>query len=151
MAGLECLPHRVRSTNTLKGVVETAIGHVYEVSHQIFVLQRVHKIGHAKLLAQCLFVWIGVYANNARGAHQASALNHIEANTAKPKHSHRGTRLDLHGEGNGADARGDSAADVTDFVERGVFTNLRQCDFWQNREVGERRAAHVVQHGCAIQ
>src|SRR6184192_989406 len=39
----------------------------------------------------------------------------------------------LGGVEDGADAGGDAAADVANFVERGVFANFRDCDLGQHR------------------
>ena len=39
-----------------------------------------------------------------------------------------------------------AAADIADLVERGILADLRQRDLRQHREVGERRAPHVVVH-----
>src|SRR5581483_6878848 len=57
-----------------------------------------------------------------------------------------GARLDLGGVDDRPDAGGHTAADVTDLLERGIFADLRHRDLGQDREVGERRAAHVVVH-----
>ena len=49
-----------------------------------------------------------------------------------------------------ADAGGDAAADVADLVERRVLAHLGERDLRQHREIGEGRAAHVVEHGVAV-
>ena len=44
-----------------------------------------------------------------------------------------------------ADAGGDAAADVADLVERRVLAHLGERDLGQHGEIGEGRAAHVVE------
>ena len=50
----------------------------------------------------------------------------------------------------GADAGGDAAADVADLVEGRVLAHFRDGDLRQHGEVGEGRAAHVVEHRIAV-
>src|SRR5436190_17549791 len=51
----------------------------------------------------------------------------------------------------GADAGGDAAADVADFVERGVFANFRDCDLGQHGEIRESGRAHVMVQFLAVE
>jgi hypothetical protein len=69
----------------------------------------------------------------------------------RPEHDDVRARLDLRGVDHRADAGGHAAADVADLVERRVLADLRERDLRQHREVGERRAAHVVVDGLAVE
>ena len=69
-----------------------------------------------------------------------------------PKSEHRdiGAGPDLGGVDDGADAGGHAAADVADLVEGRVLAHFRQRDLRQHREVGEGRAAHIVEDRVAV-
>jgi hypothetical protein len=62
----------------------------------------------------------------------------------EPEHDGLGAGLHLGGVEDGADAGGDAAADVADFVERRVLTNFCDCDLGQHREIRESGRAHVM-------
>ena len=106
---------------------------------------------HAELARQRLARRIEVDADDHVGAGHPRALHHVEADAAQAEHHDIGAGLDLRRVDDGADARGDAAADVADLVERRVLADFRERDLGQHGEVGERRAAHVVVQRLAAQ
>ena len=70
---------------------------------------------------------------------------HVEADPAEAEHHDIVARLDLRGVDHRADAGGDPAADVAAGLERCVVTDLGHRDFRQDGEIGEGRAAHVME------
>ena len=70
---------------------------------------------------------------------------HVEADAAETEDDRRRADLDLGRVDDGADAGGDAAADIADLVERRVRIDLGERDLRQNGEIGEGRAAHVVE------
>ena len=111
---------------------------------------RVHEIGHAKRVPISILLVVQINANDLIGTRKAQPLNHVQADAAQTKDNRAAADLDLGGVDHRANARGDAATDITDFVERRVFAHFGQRDFRHNRVIGEGRAAHVVMDGRAI-
>ena len=93
---------------------------------------------------------VEVDADDLVGADHARALDHVEADAAEAEHRDVGAGPDLGGVDHRADAGGDAAADVADLVEGRVLADLGERDLRQHGEVGEGRAAHVVEDGVAV-
>ena len=129
MAALECLAHHIDVTNTLKAVVDTAAGHLDQVIDDIVDLAGVHKVRHAELGRQLLFIGIEVDTNDAPCADQLGALNHVQSDATQAKYGNGRARLDVHGESDGTDAGGHATADVADLVEGRVLSHFCHGDF----------------------
>ena len=68
-------------------------------------------------------------------ASHAQTLDHVQANTAKPKDHAARSDLNLGGVDHRPDARGHTTANVTDLVKGRVLAHLGQRDLGQNRVV----------------
>ncbi len=93
---------------------------------------------------------IEIDANDLVGAGDARALDDVEPDAAEPEYRDIGARPHFRGVDDGADAGGDAAADVANFIERRVLAHFGERDFRQHGEIGEGRAAHVVEHRVAV-
>ncbi len=105
---------------------------------------------HAEFLRHLDARRIEIDTDDLVGADHAGALHDVEADAAEAEHRDIGAGPDLRGVDDGANAGGDATADVTNLVERRVLADFRQGDLGQHGEIGEGRAAHVVEHGVAI-
>ncbi len=105
---------------------------------------------HAEALRQRLAPRIDVHADDLVGAGHARALDHVEADAAEPEHDDVRARFHFRGVDHGADAGGDAATDVADFLERRVLADLCERNLRQHGVVREGRAAHVMVHGLAV-
>lgn len=67
VAGLQGGPHHVHVASAVKGVVQTAIGHVDQdlLDRLVRVVVWVHKVSAAKLASDLLLLWVGIDSNNA--------------------------------------------------------------------------------------
>src|SRR5262249_33238424 len=83
------------------------------------------------------------------GTHHLGALNDVEPDATKPEHHDIGAWRDFRGIHHRADAGRHAAADVAALVERGVLTDLGNCDLRQHGEIRKGRAAHIVIDGPA--
>src|SRR5690606_9686163 len=110
---------------------------------------RIDEMGHAEAFTPGLLVIVDVDADDHVGAHQAQALYDIEADAAEAEYDGGRARFDLGRVDDRADAGGDAAADVADLVERRLRVDLGDGDFGQDGEVGEGRAAHVMEDALA--
>ena len=79
------------------------------------------------------------------------ALDYIETNSTKAEHGNRATGFYLGVKGYRAYACGNAAADITNFIEWGVRTNLGDGNFREHRVIGESGTAHVMKDWFAIQ
>ena len=121
VAALERLAHQVHVADALEAVVGAAVGERDEVRHEVAAdFLRVHEVRHAELLGERLARRVDVDADDLVGAGHARALDHVEPDAAEAEHDDVGAGLDLRRVDDGADARGDAAADVADLVERRV-------------------------------
>ena len=131
-------------------LVGAALGHVDEVRHEVAAdVFRIDEVRHAEALTPGLFIGISVDADYHVGADEAQALDHIEPDAAEAEDNALGAGLDLGGVDDGADARGDAAADVADLIERRVLADFRHRDLGQHGEIRECRTAHIVMHFLA--
>src|ERR1700733_2058492 len=145
VAALERLAHDVDVPDALEAVVRAAVREGDEVRDQVaFDLFGVDEVGHAEFLGQLLAARIDIDAHDLVGAYQMRALDHIQADPTQAEHHHVGARLDLRGFHHGADAGGHAAADIANLVERRILAEFRHRDLGHHREIGERRASHVV-------
>ena len=96
------------------------------------------------------FSLVSVDRDDAIGARHHRALDHREPDPAEAEDRHARTRLDLRRVQDGADARGDAAAEQADLLERRVLADLRQRDLGHHGVFGERRRAHVVMARLAL-
>ena len=90
----------------------------------------VDKVSHAKLLAQRGSGWVEIDTNNARGANHFGALDNIQANTTKAKHSHCGASLYFHCESHSTNAGGYTTADIANLVKGRIFAHFGQTNLW---------------------
>ena len=129
-----------------------AAGEIDDRLHDLVAadLVGVDEMRHAELLGDSLARRIEIDADDLVGADHARALDHVEPDAAEPEDDDIGARPDFRGVDDGADAGGDAAADVADLVERRVLAHLGDRDLRQHGEVGEGRAAHVVEHLAAL-
>ena len=111
----------------------------------------VHEVGHPELLGELALGGVEVHTDDAASTDHLGALDDVEADATEAEHDHSGARLDLGRVHHRADARGDAAADVANLVERCGLGDLGQRDLGQHGEVRERRSAHVVIDGLAVQ
>lgn len=82
------------------------------------------------------------------GADELGALDHVQANAAEAKHDDIRARLDLRGVRHGANAGGDTAPDISNFIEGRVIAHLRQRYFGKHGEVRERGTSHNARQSC---
>ena len=151
MTTFQCLTHDVHVTDAFEAVVDAATSHLDQVVDDVVDLAGVHEISHTELGSQFFFVGIEIDTDDAASTHQLGALDYIEADATQAKYGDCCTGLYLHGERDGADARGHTATDVTDFVEGRVLTHFCERDFREYGVVRECGATHVMQDGLAIE
>ena len=151
MACLQRLPHHRGVAGAVEGEVGAAVGQRHQMLDDIAVhLLRIDEMGHAEAAAPFILGVVDVDADDLVGADHFRALDHVEADAAKPEHHDIRSRRDLGGVDHGADPGGDAAADVAALVERRVLADLCDRDFRQHGEIGKRRAAHIVKDGLAL-
>lgn len=88
--------HDLHISNTLKGVVNTAIGHLHQ--HLLdgpLVVFGINKLCSTKLLALFKLCRVNVHANNPSCPSNLAAHNNSQANSSKTKDGTGGTRLNL--------------------------------------------------------
>src|SRR5690606_20102628 len=118
MAAFERLAHDVDIADALEAVVGASLGQLDQVRDQVALhVIRIDEVRHAEFLGERLALWVDVDADDHVGADHARALDHVEADAAETEHDDVGTRLDLGGIDDRADARGHAAADIADLVE----------------------------------
>src|SRR5690606_2619138 len=149
VAAFERLAHDLGVADALEGVVGAAVAQLNDVIHHVFDVVGIHKVGHAELAGHGLALRVDVGADDLVGADHLGPLDHVQADAAQPEHHDVGAGLDLSGDQHGAQAGGDTAADIADLVEGRVFTHLGQRDLRHHDMVGKRGGAHVVVHGPA--
>src|SRR6266571_6394420 len=158
MASLQRLAHDRDTAGAVEGVVgatnlvRPALRHVDEVCNQVAAgLFGIDEMRHAEPLAPLLLGVVDVDPDDHVGAGEPQALDDVEADAAKPEHDGLGTGVHLSGVEHGADAGGDTAANVADLVEGGVLANFGDGDLGQHREIRKRGRAHVMVHNLAIE
>src|SRR5262249_51583323 len=129
MAALESLTHQIDVTNTLEAVVGTAVSQLHEVRHQVALhLLRIDEVRHPELLGHRLALRIDIDADDLVGPGQPGTLDDVQADAPKTEYDDVRSRLDLRRFDDGADTRGDSTADVTNFLERRILADLGHRD-----------------------
>ncbi len=88
--------------------------------HQFLMFHtgRIDKMSHAEFPAPLFLVRVHVNANDLVRTDHSSALQNIEANTAKAENDHIGAGLNLGRVDHRANTGGHTAADVTDVFKR---------------------------------
>lgn len=152
VAGLEGGAHDVDVTSAVKGVVETAVGHLDEVILDLLVanLGRVHEIRRAKLVRPRLLSVVRVDGDDATGLGKDRSRDDGQTNTADTKDGDSATGLDLCGLGCGAETGGDTAAEQACLVERCLFGNRDQAVLRDDGVLRESGGAHKVQELLAL-
>ena len=115
-----------------------------------FDLVRIDEMGQPEFPRQRFALGVDIDADDPVGAGEFRALDDVEADAAEPEHHHTGAGLDLRGEDHRANARGDAAADVADFVERRILAHFGERNLGHHRVIRESRAAHVVEDRFAV-
>src|SRR5690606_22437601 len=158
MGAFKRLAHDRYVAGAVEGVVRAADrvgpapGQVDEVGNEVALhLLRIDEMRHAEALAPFLPGVVDVDADDHVGAGEPQPLDDVEPDAAQSEDDRGRTFLHLRGVDDGADARGHPAADVADLVEGRVRIDLRHRDLGQHGEVGEGRAAHVVENLLAVQ
>ena len=106
---------------------------------------------HAETFAPLFLGIVDVDTDDHVGAGKPQPLDDIEADAAQPEHHALGAGFHLGGVEDGANTRGDAAADVADLIEGSVLADLGDGDFRQHREIRKRRGAHVVVQLLAVE
>ena len=152
MAAFERLAHRRRQADALEGEIGAPAGQVDDrLDHLVAAdLVGVDVVGHAELVGHLGLGRIEVDADDLVGARHPGALDDVETDATEPEHRDIGAGPDLRGVDHGADAGGDAAADIADLVEGRVLAHLGERDLRQHGEIGEGRAAHVVEDLAAV-
>ena len=104
---------------------------------------------HAEFARHFLLGGVDVYADDLIGPHHARALDDVEANATQAEYRDIGTGPDLGRIDHRANAGGDPAADIANFVEGRVFAHFGQGNFRQHGEVRKGAAAHVMEYWLA--
>ena len=137
MATLEGLAHNVDVTDTFKAVVCTTAGQLDQMRHQIaFDFTGVNEVGHAELLAPGFLVVVHVYADDLIGADHAQTLDHVQANATQTEYDCI-TASSALAVLMTAPIPADTAPDVANFVEGGIFVDFGERDFRQDTVIGE--------------
>src|SRR5712692_7060773 len=125
MAAFQRLAHGRDVADALEGEIRAAAGDVDHRLHHFVAshLIRIDEMRHAEFFGHGAFVRIGVDAQNLVGANHFCALYDVEPDSAQPEHHDVGAGPHFRGVDHGADAGGDTAADVANLVERGVLTH----------------------------
>src|SRR5579875_571555 len=145
LAAFQRLAHQLDVAHAFEGEIRAAAGQVDQVGYEVTLyLAGIDEMGHAEFLGDRLARRVQIDADDHARPGDARALDHVEADSAQPEHNYPIANLDLGGVDHGADSGGDAAADVADFVERGVLAHPRQGDFRDYRVIGEGRRAHVM-------
>ena len=151
MGAFQRLAHQRGVAHALEGVIRATPGEVDEVGNQIPLhLLRVDEVGHAELLGHRLAPGIDVHADDLLGANHPQPLDHVQPNAAEAEHHGAAAGLGLGCVHHRAEAGGDAAADVADFVKRRVLADFRQRDLRQHGEVRECGGAHVMGDRLAV-
>ena len=151
VAALEGLAHHFDIADAFERIIDAAVGHVDDRRHDVFLVPGIDEVRHAELLRQGAFARIDVDTDDAVRADDTRALYHVEADAAEPENGDVRSRFHLGGIHHRPEAGGHAAADVADLVEGRIFPNLRDGDLRQHREIRERRGAHVVKDGLAVE
>src|ERR1700722_5994614 len=145
MTALERLTHEVDVADAFEAVVCAAAGQIDQIRHQVSLdFLRIDEVCHAEFLGKRLALRIDVDSDDLVGAGDSRALDDVQADAAQSEHHHVGAGLHLRRVSDGADPRGDAAADVAHLVEWGVFANLGNGNFRKHGEVREGGTSHVV-------
>ena len=122
------------------------------MGHQITLnLCRIDEIGHAKPRCHIALIRVQINANNLICTGHAQALDHVQANAPQTKHNRPAANFNLGSVHHRAKARGDPAANVTNFIKWRIRINFGQRNFRQDRVVGKSRAPHIMQYWGAIE
>src|SRR5690606_21014628 len=151
MSRLERLTHDGYVAGAIERRVGTAdrvsatLGQIDQVRHQIAAnLLRVDEVRHAEALAPLLLGVIEIDADDHVSARKTQTLDHVEADAAEAKNNRRGAHFNARRVEHRTDARGDTASDIANFIERRVRVDLGDRNFRQDREIRKGGAAHVM-------
>src|SRR5215210_4249659 len=151
VAGFERGTHDFHIADAFEGVIGAAAGQFDETSDEITSeVSRVDEMRHAESPTPLLARRVQIDADDHPCAHKAKALDDIKADSAQTENNGGRPRLNLGGVDDGADAGGDTAANIEHLVERRVGADLGQGDLGHHGEIGKGRAAHVVMHHAAV-
>src|SRR5690606_22054514 len=126
VAALQGLTHQVDVADALEAVIGAAVRQLDEMRDEIAAdFLRVDEVRHAEFLGELLATRVDVDTDDHVRAGEAGALNHVQADAAEAEHDDVRAGLDFRSVDDCADAGRDTAADVADLVERGIFTDLR--------------------------
>ena len=150
--GFQCGAHYADISSRIECVIGPALGQGDQMRDQIARhFRRVHEIGHAETGGHIKLAVVQVHANDLISPGKPQALDHVQPDPAQTKDNRAAADLDLGGVDDSADARGDTAANIADLVERRILADLGQRDFRQNGVIGKGRTAHVMQNRRAIE
>ena len=107
-------------------------------------------MGHAETLAPFLLSFINIDADDFICADHTRSLQDIQPNPAQTKDNDICARFYLGRICHSAHTRRHAAANVTAFVKRRVGPNFSNSNFWQDRMIGEGRAAHIMINRLAL-
>src|SRR6056297_2470162 len=121
MRGFERCAHHADIAGGIEGVIAAAAGQRHEMRDQIALdFGRIDEIGHAEAGGHLDLAGVEIDADDLIGPRKAQALDHVEADAAKPEDDGAAADFHLRGVDDGPDAGGDAAADIADLVERRV-------------------------------
>jgi hypothetical protein len=157
VAGLQGAAHDVHVAGAVESVVEAAVGHVHQPGlNSLAVLQvlgRVDEVGCSELGRPLLLRLVHVDDDDLAGFVLDRALDDTQADTASAEDGDGGALLDTTlagGDHRGAVAGGDTAAEQTGTVHRGLLGDGDYGDVGDDGVLGESRAAHEVQEILAL-
>ena len=137
MTALQRLTHHISIARCVKGVIRTAIGELNDFFNHIVRadLFDIDEVRHAEITGDLFAPRIYINADNLVGSNQFRALNNVKTNPAETKDSNIRARLNSCRPHHRTNASGDTATNVTRFIERGVFADFCNRKFRQHREI----------------
>ncbi len=145
MRTLQGLPHDLGIADALEAVISAAARQLHDRIYNIGYIIGVDEMRHAKFSRHRFSLGIDINTDNFIRTHHASTLYDIQTDSTQAKHNDIAASFHLGGIDDCANAGGYSAADVTHFIKRSIFTNLCQCYFRYDRVIGESGCSHVMQ------
>ena len=131
MGRFQSCAHHTHIACCIKGIVSPTTGQRDQMRDQITAhLSWIDKICHTKAAGHLNLAGIEIHADNLICPGQSQALNHIQANAAQPKDNRRAANLHLCRIDHRPNACGNTTADITNLIKRGIGTHFGQSDFW---------------------
>ena len=148
MASLESSTHDVNVACAVKGVVATAVGELDQLVDNRRALGqsgRVDEVGGAELTRPLLLAWVDIDNNDLGGTIGNGTLDDAEANAAGAEDGDLAALLDVGGDGGGAVAGGNAAAEQAGAVHGGLRLHSDDRDVGDDGVLGEGGGAHEVE------